>query len=559
MQYQIADVSHKVLMGNVLLFCGLGLTTFIFWPLPLLHGRKPYTLLAFALMLPLQFPQAIAISGNQSRPASTITRVGLLLPRIFTGIAMGFANINQLPTLLDLFGSSLMSEAPHQEFVNNDDVRRQGGGVGIWLGIWSFCFVGSLSIGFCIGACIIAGLDPSWGFYIVVILLAFFLLVNVIIPETRRAPYRRSIAHFFDDDDRLRRRVARGEVRLHISNDGPKWWFQEVWAGLILTKRMIGQPGFFVLGSYIGWIYAQVTLVILFLGALLSRDYTWQSQYVGLASLSLAIGAFFAMPLAKASIFSRARFTPQRTDSMTMRAPRLTWSSHLVRRCLFTLLLPFAALAFALTASGESISWTAPVLFTGVIGFLSCLAMAECVGLIMETFDTCDLQPGVNCKHRLNSMAETTRRRRTNYSSFPRVCAGFFAAQSLGFFLAAAATGVSGDITRALGAQVAVSIVAAILLFVTLLFMFIMWRWKEVQVIPHSVFSAATRKGSTAWNNNAVAGGNAGAGGAAADDADWKAVVIGNPSQKMRRINLLEMGSQTRWTEIRKLNRLMGR
>ncbi|KAI7179347.1 MFS general substrate transporter [Hortaea werneckii] len=324
MQYQIADVSHRVLMGNVLLFCGLGLTTFIFWPLPLLHGRKPYTLLAFALMLPLQFPQAIAVSGNQSRPDSTITRVGLLVPRIFTGIALGFANINQLPTLLDLFGSSLMSEAPHQEFVNNDDVRRQGGGVGIWLGIWSFCFVGSLSIGFCIGACIIAGLDPSWGFYIIVILLAFFLLVNVIIPETRRAPYRRSIAHFFDDDDRLRRRVARGEVKLHISNDGPKWWFQEVWAGLVLSKRMIGQPGFFVLGSYIGWIYAQVTLVILFLGALLSRDYTWQSQYVGLASLSLAIGAFFAMPLAKASIFSRARFTPQRTDSMTMRAPRLT-------------------------------------------------------------------------------------------------------------------------------------------------------------------------------------------------------------------------------------------
>ncbi|KAI7615185.1 MFS general substrate transporter [Hortaea werneckii] len=491
MQYQIADVSHKVLMGNVLLFCGLGLTTFIFWPLPLLHGRKPYTLLAFALMLPLQFPQAIAVSGNQSRPDSTITRVGLLLPRIFTGIAMGFANINQLPTLLDLFGSSLMSEAPHQEFVNNDDVRRQGGGVGIWLGIWSFCFVGSLSIGFCIGACIIAGLDPSWGFYIVVILLAFFLLVNVIIPETRRAPYRRSIAHFFDDDDRLRRRVARGEVKLHISNDGPKWWFQEVWAGLVLTKRMIGQPGFFVLGSYIGWIYAQ--------------------------------------------------------------------SSHLVRRCIFTLLLPFAALAFALTAAGESLSWTAPVIFTGLIGFLSCLAMAECVGLIMETFDTCDLQPGVNSKHRLNSMAETTRRRRTNYSSFPRVCAGFFAAQSLGFFLAAAATGVSGDITRALGAQVAVSIVAAILLFVTLLFMFIMWRWKEVQVIPNSVFGAATRKGSTAWNNNAAGGPAVGGGGGAADDTDWKAVVIGNPSQKMRRINLLEMGSQTRWTEIRKLNRLMGR
>lgn len=221
--------------------------------------------MAFALMLPLQFPQALAVSGYRD-PDNPLYRCGLLIPRVFTGIAMGFANINQLPTLLDLFGSSLMSERPHQEIVVVDDVRRQGGGVGIWLGIWSFCFVASLSIGFCIGACIISTLDPAWGFYIIVILLAFFLLVNVIAPETRRAPYRRSIAHFFEEEDgnqKLRRRVARGEVMLHISNDGPKWWFQEVWAGLILTKRMIFQPGFFILMVYIAWIYAQVTLVIL--------------------------------------------------------------------------------------------------------------------------------------------------------------------------------------------------------------------------------------------------------------------------------------------------------
>jgi len=280
------------------------------------------------------------------------------------------------------------------------------------------------------------------------------------------------------------------------------------------------------------------------LGALLSRDYMWRPQYVGLASLSLAIGAFLAIPLAKASVFSRARFTPQRTDSMTMRPPRLTWSSHLMRRCMFTLLLPFAGLAYTLSAAGKSVSWTAPTVFCGLVGFLSCLAIAECVGLMMDTFDTCDLQPGVNEKHRLQSMAETTRRRRTNYSSFPRVCAGFFAAQSLGFFLAAACTGVSGDITRALGAQEAVAIVAFILLAITVLFMLIMWRWKEVQVIPNSVFGAGTKKGSIAW-------------GPGADDPEWKPVVIGNPSGKMRRINLLEMGSQTRWTEIRKLNKLI--
>ena len=218
--------------------------------------------MAFALMLPLQFPQALAVSTYRD-PGNPLFRCGLLIPRVFTGLAMGFANINQLPTLFDLFGCSLMSERPHQEIAVYDDVRRQGGGVGIWLGIWAFCFVGSLSIGFCIGACIISKLDPSWGFYIVVMLLALFLLINVIAPETRRAPYRRSIAHFFDEDDKPRRRVARGEVKLHISNDGPKWWFQEVWAGIILTKRMVFQPGFLVLMVYIAWIYAQVTLVIL--------------------------------------------------------------------------------------------------------------------------------------------------------------------------------------------------------------------------------------------------------------------------------------------------------
>ncbi|EMC99297.1 hypothetical protein BAUCODRAFT_146258 [Baudoinia panamericana UAMH 10762] len=528
-QYQIQDLNHEVILGNVLLFLGLGLSTLIFWPLPLLHGRKPYTLLAFACMLPLQFPQALVVAGFRD-PNNSLYRCGLLIPRAFTGFALGFANVNQLPTLFDLFGCSLMSEAPHQEIVMQDDVRRQGGGVGIWLGLWSFCFVGSLSIGFCIGACIISGLDPSWGFYIVVIMLAVVLLVNVIAPETRRAPYRRSIAHFIDNDENLRRRVARGEVKLHISNEGPRWWWQEVLAGVILSTRMTLQPGFFVLAWYIAWIYAQVTLVIL------------KPQYVGLATLSLALGAILAIPLAKASIFSRARYKPQRTDSMTMRSPRFTWSSHLIRRCTFTLLLPFAALGYTLTAPGPSINWSGPTIFAALIGFLSNLAVAETVGLIMETFDTCDLQPGSNQKHRLQSMAETTRRRRTNYSSFPRVCAGFFAAQSLGFFLAAVATAVSGELTRALGAQIAISTVAAILLVITVLFILVMVRWKEVQVIPNSVFERATKKGSVAWG---------------ADDPEWRPVIIGNPSGKMRRVNLLELGSQSRWTELRQLNKLI--
>lgn len=251
------------MFGNMLFFAGLGLSTFIFWPLPLLHGRKPYVLLAFGIVLPLQIPQAITVSSFHE--PDRLYTVGLLLPRALTGSALGLANINFLPMLWDLYGASLMSERPHQEIVTYDDVRRQGGGIGVWLGIWTFCFTSSLSIGFCVGACIISRLEPSWGFYIIILLLAIFLPINVLTPETRRAPYRRSISHFFNEEDpeKIKRRVARGEVKLHVYNVGPKWWYEEVWAGLVLTKRMIFQPGFFVMMSYLGWIQAQLTLVIL--------------------------------------------------------------------------------------------------------------------------------------------------------------------------------------------------------------------------------------------------------------------------------------------------------
>lgn len=229
-----------------------------------------------------------------------------------------------------------------------------------------------------------------------------------------------------------------------------------------------------------------------------------------------------------------------------MRPPRLTWTSHLVRRCLFTFMLPLAGLAYTLASSGEKVQWTVPVIFAGCIGFLSTLAMAECVGLMMESFDTCDLQPGVNQRHRLQSMASVTRRRRTNYSAFPRVCAGFFSAQSLGFLLAAAGTGVSGRVTRALGAQTTTAIVASILLVLTVFLMLVLLRFKSVQVIPTSISGSFHDTGKSTTDNNVFS-----------HDPDWVPVVIGNPSGKMRRVNLLELGALSRWTEIRKLNDLI--
>jgi Cu/Ag efflux pump CusA len=223
---------------------------------------------------------------------------------------------------------------------------------------------------------------------------------------------------------------------------------------------------------------------------------------------------------------------------------QVTWSSHLVRRLIFMVLLPVAGIAYTIASPGIGVHFMIPICFAAIIGFLSNLAIAECHGLIMETYDTCDLQPGVNSKHRLQSLAETVKRRRTAYTSFPRVSAGIFVSQAIGFLVAAAATGVGGAITRDLGAQVSTGATAGILMALTLLLTLTLWRFKMVQVIPNHSFG--TKSETSEWNINRVP-----------TDDFWKPVIIGNPSGKTRRVSLLELGHQSRWTEIRRLNKLL--
>ncbi|KAK8187547.1 uncharacterized protein BKA78DRAFT_255422 [Phyllosticta capitalensis] len=547
-QYVVADQSHSVVWGNVGLYLGLAITTSLFWPLPLLHGRKPYTLGALAILLPLQFPQALAI--GRLRGPDRLYRIGLLLPRAFTGLVLGFANINVFTTLLDLFGASLQSAYPHQELVFVHDVRRHGGGMGLWLGIWSWCFMASIAVGFLIGAVIIGELNPAWGFYIVIIVIASVMMLNVLAPETRRARFRRSTIEVVDPkSDFIYRQVVQGEIKLHISAEGPRWWGDEVIAGVRLSFRMIYQLGFSVLALYISWIYAQFVLLIVLLGALLSREYMLEPRYVGAGVATLALGALLAIPLTKAGLFSRERTHGPRTDSMTLET-EITWTSHMTRRILFTTCLPLSGLAYTLTSMGTSLNWAVPVVFAGVVGFLSTLACAECIGLLMEAFDTCDLQPGVNSRHRLVSAPEETRRRRTNYSCFPRVTAGFFVAQTAAFVLAAAATLVGGMMTRRWGAQASTGIVSGILLGLTIALTAVMWRFRKVQVIPDNASGAdGDAEGECVREKEAAAGGEL--------RDDWKPVILGNPSGKVRRMNVLELGQWSRWSEIRRLNRLL--
>jgi len=136
--------------------------------------------------------------------------------------------------------------------------------MGLWLGLWTWSFIGSIAIGFMTGAGIIHSLNPAWGFYVVVIVSATVLVLNVMAPEPRRSAYRRSLTHHYDDGkEKYTRRIARGEIKLHLSSEGPMWWGEEVLAGLKLSLRMFFQRGFMVLALYVGWIYAQIVLVII--------------------------------------------------------------------------------------------------------------------------------------------------------------------------------------------------------------------------------------------------------------------------------------------------------
>ncbi|KAK3403473.1 hypothetical protein B0T20DRAFT_450332 [Sordaria brevicollis] len=435
-QYFIADLDHYAILGNVFFYLGLAIPTFFFWPLPLLHGRKPYILSSLILAMPLLFPQAIAVSTWRSPYVST-WRWALLGSRGFMGLVLGFASMNFHSTLTDLFGASLMSGNPHQEVVDKFDVRRHGGGMGVWLGLWTWCFTGSIGIGFLIGAAVINSLNPSWGFYVSIMMIAVVLLLNVICPEVRRSPFRRSVAE-----------VKNGK--------------------------------------------------------------------------------------------------------------QFTWTSHLLRRAIFLTLLPVLGMAYTVSSAGGHIPVPVPVLFATLIGTISALAVAECNGLIMENFDCSDLLPGMIGRPRGYSNKQP---KRTNYSSHPRIAAGFAVCHTFGFLLAALATAVAGTAQRNLGQREATGIVAGVLFLLTVLLLAVLVRFKEVEIIPSSktVEMEKWQKIRRESIRKSIIEIKAGRPlpVTMTDEEIWRPHLPGNPSSQFRRVNILELGAMTRWTEIRKKNKLI--
>ncbi|KAK8147503.1 hypothetical protein G3M48_001512 [Beauveria asiatica] len=551
-QYYVIDPSHVVVHGNTGCFLGMAIPTFLLWPLPLLHGRKPYILSGLVLAMPLLFPQALAVT-SQRLFDSVEWRSLLLGSRTLMGVSLGFASMNFHSTLTDLFGASLMSVNPHQEVVDHYDARRHGGGMGVWLGIWTWCWIGSLGVGFLVGASIIDKYTPTWGFYVSIILIAVVLFLNVVCPEVRRSAYRRSVAEVRTGSD-ISRRVARGEIMMHRAKTGPRWWGEEVYHGIVLSMEMLRQPGFLVMAIYSSWIYCQVVLIIVLLGSLASKHYRFRSPAVGLLVASMALGALLAIPFQKANLFSRSRFAQLNTSKATL-DKRVVWSSHMVRRTVFSLLLPLAGICYAAVSTGPPMHISLPTIFSLGVGFLSCLAISECNGLIMETFDCSDLSPGMTGRQRGSSARNP---KRTNYSSFPRVTAGFALIHTFAFILAAGSTALGGHVTRTLGQQVATGVVAGILFVLTVLLLLVLVRFVEIQIIPRSKVDemdrvvearrkSTIRRASMPNDPQAMM----------EEEQAWRPIMIGNPIGKMRRMNILELGGKTRWQEIRKKNRLI--
>jgi hypothetical protein len=291
---------------------------------------------------------------------------------------------------------------------------------------------------------------------------------------------------------------------------------------------------------------------------------------VGATTSSIPLGAMMAIPFQKAGLFSRDRRHNVETDMQTFQK-QVHWSSHLVRRTIFTILLPFAGLAYTLSSGGPPIPVAVPVGFACMIGFLSNLAIAECNGIIMETFDTSDLQPGMTGRPR-GASGNRTKHKRTNYSSFPRIASAFSLVQGFGFLIASAATGVGGVAQRNLGQQASTSVMGGILLILTILLLLALTRFQEIQIIPdsqaaemeqwererrQSIKKLEEKKKSNSWNSQRGIS-NVGQGDNQSEEEEpWRPIIIGNPMGKTRRMSLLEMGGLTRWSEIRRRNKLI--
>lgn len=266
-------------MGNVLFILGVAIPSLLFWPLSLLHGRKPYVLLSIALTIPLQLPQALSLPPhtipNQERSMVPFI-VCILFFRAISGFVLGFASMNVLATLIDLFGPDtgaccrggvvFNSSTPveGQDKFHLVPGGEAGARIGIWLGIWAWMFFAFGGVGYLVGQLIASQSSPAWGFWIVAIVATLLLSLVWLVPEVRppwrkQRPINRRRAGWKGNEEN--RHEDRGEITMVVSGTSPKWWWEEIRAGVVLSWRMCNQLGFLVIATYVGWTAGEMAMV----------------------------------------------------------------------------------------------------------------------------------------------------------------------------------------------------------------------------------------------------------------------------------------------------------
>lgn len=375
------DEDIWVALGNTWCFLGMALSTFLFWPLPSLHGRKPYILGGLATALVLLMIQSTMMAAESPHGIGGQREVFSIAWGVI-GACFGVAGMNFYSTLLDLFGTSITtSHQPHA--AKDDDTRRTRNGVGVWQGLYSWSWISSLSLGFGIGEVIANYRPPVWRLHASTGLVFFTLVLNVLVPGTRRPSSKRAVTES--------RAGAAGPTESLIG----EMMFRRVWKGLILgaqevyhgalvSLEMLRQPGFLTLTLYAGWVYALAALTMLSLASLSSR-YSLASHHSGYVVFVMAAGAFISVPFHKGNPLTRPRYRDGAPGVVT--GEEAARASYSVRRVAIFVPLPLCAMGNAIASGGPPTSLSWAIALSGFIGFLSCLAVSECIALVLGAFD----------------------------------------------------------------------------------------------------------------------------------------------------------------------------
>ncbi|KAI5781896.1 major facilitator superfamily domain-containing protein [Geopyxis carbonaria] len=516
--------AHVASLGNSMFFLALALTSFLLWPLPLLHGRKPYLLMSISLLLPLQLPQALSLppytttaqDWNRSMQPYVVC---LIFFRTLSGIVLGFGFINSFSTIVDLFGPDT-GACCRGGVVYNTRIPMEGhnhfhqvpGGesgvrIGIWLGVYTWFLTSSPGFGFLFGKITVSKTTPAWGFWIVAILGGSLLMLIILIPEVRppwtkvRLTRRTSRNRRTGRSARVEKQhVERGELGLVMFGKSPRWWWQEVWGGLALSAKMFSQIGFMGVAIYVGWVFGHLVVVMRLLASLIMSEYKFNPSDIGLAILALPLGSLLCIPT-QLSLFYIVNFRHRSSHIMSNRNyGHSHQGKHPYRWALWIggVLLPISSTALSIAADGPPTHFMVPVFFAAVLYFAGTLAITECFVVLMDNFDISDLpEPYISSAsgsisqganhtgyphgtQRPSSLSSSEDDRFT--TSHPCLSAALAITHGLAFSFGAMAEGISPHIIDEIGVRKGLGVMAGFTVLFTLVLMQVLWRNKEVRL-----------------------------------------------------------------------------